>query len=369
MNRPPPTGGVLLGLSALVVAGIFAALGARWAPGPATSAVATGAACDALRPDDAPIAGVSFVAPRRSVGPEAVTPLRRVATGWIAVLPYAFLGPDDRVRFDGERQWWGEGLEGIAATIRLAQREGLRVMLKPHVWAGRAGWVGDYAPESEEGWRRFQASYAEYLLAMAGLADSLGVEILVVGTELDRTVRERPELWHTLIDRVEERYGGALTYAANWDGFEDVPFWSRMDLIGVDAFFPLSPRSEPDRAELEAAWEPIVAELAAACREHRRPVLFTEFGYRSIDGAAGNQWELPPERRSDVPPNLQAQVTAYEALFHTWWDEPWFAGGFLWKWFPEDGARGERVRADYTPQHKPVEGTIRRWYGGEGETP
>jgi homoserine trans-succinylase len=31
-----------------------------------------------------------------------------------------------------------------------------------------------------------------------------------------------------------------LTYAANWDDFDKVPFWNELDYIGIDAYFPLS---------------------------------------------------------------------------------------------------------------------------------
>lgn len=360
---PFPVAGGLLGVSVFAAVGLIAFQGGLLGPDSESPAATT---CEVARPHAAPIGGVSLVAPRRPMGPEAVTPLRRVGAGWVAVLPYAFLEPDGGIRFEAERRWWGEGMDGLASTIRTAHAEGLRVAVKPHLWAGRAGWVGDYAPESEEGWERFDLDYTRYVLAMADLADSLGADMLVVGTELDRTARERPELWTRLIDRVRSRYDGPLTYAANWDGFQDIDFWDRLDYIGVDAYFPLSPRDAPDRAELEAAWAPLVRELAAFCREHQRPILFTEFGYRSIDGTAGNQWELPPEGRSEVPVNLDAQIVAYEALFRTWWERPWFAGGFLWKWFPEDVPRGERLRADFTPQHKPVEALIREWYA---ETP
>jgi len=226
--------------------------------------------------------------------------------------------------------------------------------------------VGDYAPGTDEGWLRFEEEYRTYILAFASVAAEEGVDLFVIGTELDRTVRERPEYWFALIREIREVYPGALTYAANWDGAADMPFWGELDYIGVDAFFPLSDAALPGVSELVEAWQPVVRELAALCREYERPVLFAEYGYRSIDGAAGEQWAMPPERASDVPVNTAAQVNAYEALFQSWWDRPWFAGGFLWKWFPEDEARAERLRADYTPQHKPVEGLIREWYGEAG---
>jgi len=317
-----------------------------------------------------PIAGVSFVAPGRAIGVEAVDPVLRVAAGWIAVIPYAFLLADDGgLRFEPERQMWGESPQGVRETVRLARERGLRVLLKPHVWT-REGWIGDYVADSEEGWLRFEEDYRRYLLTFAHLADSLDVEMLAVGTEKDQSALRRPQFWRGLIAEVREIYDGPLTYAANWDRWHEISFWDDLDYIGVDAYFPLSEAATPEVEALFRAWEPVRNDLRRGAERWGRPVLFAEYGYRSIDGAAGRQWELPPERTrgegvAEPTPNPQAQVNAYEALFQALWDEPWFAGGFLWKWFPDDARWKERPNDDYTPQHKPVEGVIRRWYGWE----
>jgi len=309
--------------------------------------------------------GVSFVAPRNPVGPEALDPLERVGVGWIAVIPYAFLREGGEVVYDPERQWWGETPGGVAETVAMAHARGLQVFLKPHLWVPGVGWPGEYLPEDEGEWARFRDSYGEYLLRFARMADSLGVELLAVGTEVDRVALERPDLWRDLIRDVRREYAGRLTYAANWDAYGEVEFWDALDLIGVDAYFPLSSASTPEVSSLERAWKPHRTALERLARRHGRPILFAEYGYRSIDGAAGRQWELPPEGRRGADrarSNPEAQVNAYEALLRTFWEEPWFAGGFLWKWFADDETRRPGGDADYTPQHKPVEGVIRGYY-------
>jgi hypothetical protein len=62
---------------------------------------------------------------------------------------------------------------------------------------------------------------------------------------------------------------------------------------------------------------------------------------------------------------MHAQATAYRALFETFWNEPWFAGGFLWKWFDSHAERGGPDNTRFTPQNKPAEEVIREWYGRE----
>ena len=52
-------------------------------------------------------------------------------------------------------------------------------------------------------------------------------------------------------------YKGKLTYAANWDGeFEEVAFWDALDVIGVQAYFPLTEERVPSVTKLTQAWAP-----------------------------------------------------------------------------------------------------------------
>ncbi len=78
--------------------------------------------------------------------------------------------------------------------------------------------------------------------------------------------------------------------------------------------------------------------------------------------AAGNQWELEGHRRHEGIPNFEVQNNAYLALFDTFWKEPWFLGGFLWKWYPDQLNKIGQENSDYTPQKKPVENIVREWY-------
>ena len=75
--------------------------------------------------------------------------------------------------------------------------------------------------------------------------------------------------------------------------------------------------------------------------------------------------------RSGAPVDLELQATCYEAMFRTFWHRPWFAGTHIWKWFPEGsiqfGGRRERRRErGFTPQGKPAEKVVARWYRGAG---
>ena len=312
------------------------------------------------------IRGVSLSAPRREMAPDALRPAAGTGANWVAVVPYAFVDPaDPRVAFDRERQFWGETADGVAKTIEYARASGLAVLLKPHLWVRGQGWPGEFKPRTDEEWTTFLDGYRDYILRFAEVADSMNVEMMSVGTEVDPVALARPDYWRALIAEVRGIYGGRLTYAANWDKYRQIEFWDALDLVGVDAYFPLADDPTPSVETLIRAWEPWSEELRGVAEATGKQILFAEYGYRSVDGAAGRQWELPEGRRArGLPSNGAAQAAAYEALFRVWWNRPWFAGGFAWKWYagmPSD----EWIATDYSPQGKTAETVMASWYGGD----
>lgn len=344
---------------------VFTGCGAAGAGNDPAMSARLAAATANIRPDQK-MRGVSFSAPRREMPADALVPTSLAGANWVAVIPYAFVEPaDPRVAFDRERQFWGERTDGVARTIEYARGSGLSVLLKPHLWVRGQGWPGEFEPDTEENWETFLTEYREYILRFAQVADSMDVEMFSVGTEVDLVALARPDYWRSLIEEVRAMYGGRLTYAANWDKYAQVEFWDALDLVGVDAYFPLAGEATPDVETLVEAWEPWSEELREVAVATGKPILFAEYGYRSVDGAAGRQWELPEGRRArGVPANYEAQSAAYEALFRVWWDRPWFAGGFAWKWYAGSPA-GEWIATDYSPQGKPAETVIASWYGGD----
>ncbi|MEQ8473357.1 MAG: hypothetical protein RIC35_19325 [Marinoscillum sp.] len=303
------------------------------------------------------INGVSLVNPFEPIDSTHLSEINRINGQWVAVIPFAFCRQGQpEVHFNHERQWWGERLDGSAEIIRLAHMNGFKVMLKPHVWM-RGDWIGEFFLEEEEDWKEWEQGYEEYIMAYAKQAQGMNVEMLCIATELKQVVIRRPQFWFELIKKIRTVYQGELTYAANWDNYQNVGFWKELDYIGVDAYFPLVHKDTPTLAEVLNAWEPLVHELRSYAREQGKPILFAEYGYMSANGAAGNHWEIERE----VPVNFEVQQVAYEALYQSIWNEKWFAGGFLWKWHFNDHEGNQNSR--FTPQGKPVEATIAKWYG------
>ncbi|MEM8523527.1 MAG: hypothetical protein AAGG68_02730 [Bacteroidota bacterium] len=308
-----------------------------------------------------PMEGLTFVAPPRVFPDNPMPPINDVGADWIAVVPYGFTQVGDpNVYYGSDRQWWGERMEGVEETIRLAEEHDINVMLKPQVYVP-GSWTGELDFEREGNWKSWEEGYEKYILLMAEVAEKQSVELFCIGTEFKIGVQKREAFWRDLIAKVRAIYSGKLVYAANWDAYPLIPFWDALDYVGINAYFPLLPDETPRVKNLKKEWQPIFEEIKTFQKEVDRPIIFTEFGYLSVDGCAFNTWELEAKVKS-LPINEQAQANAYQALFETFWKEDWWQGGFLWKWFPNmEGGEGYNSH-DYTPQGKMGRETLKEWY-------
>lgn len=135
-------------------------------------------------------------------------------------------------------------------------------------------------------------------------------------------------------------------------------WWDAVDLIGVDAYYPLTSKDDPTTGELAAAWAPIVANLATLAQTWQKPIVFTEIGYRSLEGANKAPWDW----QSGGPWDLQEQEDCYRAAFEAVWHQPWFAGMYWWAW-ETNPLQGGPCDNGYTPANKPAENIVRQWYG------
>ena len=312
--------------------------------------------------DESKIDGMTLVAPPSQFKQDPMPALRAVNVEWIAVVPYAYtrLG-DPNVHFgQSTQQWWGETPDGAVETIKLGQKSELGIMLKPQVYVP-GSWTGGIDYENEADWQAWEAAYEKYIMTFAEIAAAQDVPLLCIGTEFKVSTIERPDYWIGLIEKIKSVYKGKLTYAANWDEYPHITWWDKVDYIGVDAYFPLSTEAIPKVSDLVQAWQPYAKEMKMHSKKFNTPILFTEFGYMSVEGCAGKTWELE-KNRSVLIYNEQAQANAFEALHQVFYPQNYWAGGFIWKWYPNEFAGRGRMSKDYTPQNKLGQTVLSNWY-------
>jgi hypothetical protein len=252
----------------------------------------------------------------------------------------------------------------VVAAVRDLHALGLKVMLKPHVDVKDGSWRGTIRPSDSTAWF---SSYDAFVARCAALAQTEGVELFDVGTELVTMTDSRSaSQWATVIAHVREAYKGPLTYGANanspGDEFTSVSFWNLLDYAGLDVYAPLTDHDDPTRAELIQAWGRNVNgdDMVSAYRNwqagHRKPVVFTEIGYRSAAGANRVPWDF--SRVSSPDPTEQANC--YDAAFEVWSKESaWMRGTFWWAWPTDPPNPGD---TDYSPRGKPAETLLAQWY-------
>lgn len=277
---------------------------------------------------------------------ETFADLRSLGSNWVAIHPYASISRDGTVRFaplesDDPPRW-------LLRPIEEAHRQGLRILIKPHLAHWRSGftWRGEIGFEDEASWQRFFETYSDWIVAVAGAARD--ADALAVGTELDRTVhRERD--WRRLIARVRAETRAPLTYAANWSDYHKVPFWKALDAIGVQAYFPLASEPGVDEAALRRGWSAGMRRLRELAEKLDKDVVFTELGYSHSFDAPVRPWAFGSDGPAAAPVAEACLRAALEAIE----SEPRVIGAFLWKWFPQPRTNGRDFELD-TPGMRSV---------------
>jgi len=242
--------------------------------------------------------------------------------------------------------------DNLERVIELAHEYMLKVFLTPHLYVPNDS-RSNIRPDDRRAWF---ASYTTFIGHYAAMAQRLGVEQFAVGSELSSISDDRPG-WLQVIREVRARYDGIVLYAADPDEAARVPFWDAVDIIGIDAYYPLSAAATTDVSVLQRSWEPILAEMSAGAARYGRRILFTEAGYTSQEGTTTRPWDW----RLGTAPNQAEQAAAYQALLSTFSDEPWWEGVYWWVWnaLPDDGSDHA---TNYSPRGKAAERVIREWW-------
>ena len=101
--------------------------------------------------------------------------------------------------------------------------------------------------------------------------------------------------WERLIEDLRKVYNGKMTVAANFDNYQEIAFWDKLDFIGINAYFPLSDiNSAMDiTVQLKASWNSILDEITDFKSKNglEQSILFTEIGYGNHAGSTLQPWQ------------------------------------------------------------------------------
>jgi Glycoside Hydrolase Family 113/Concanavalin A-like lectin/glucanases superfamily len=254
-------------------------------------------------------------------------------------------------------------------AIQAAKSRGLLVALKPHVDSLDGQWRAYINPTDYATWF---SNYTAMIDHYAVIAAQQGVQTLSIGSELiDMSTNPAYQTyWRNLISSVRSRFKGALTYNANWgaaDGsgeMSQVAFWDALDEIGISAYFDLTDTlTTTTVSQLVSSWTNWQNTTITPLQQRwNKPVIFSEVGYRSAQGAAWHPWDSS----TSWPLDQQVQVNCYEALFEAWANASWFEGVWIMSWNINTAISS--TSTGYEVQNKPALSTVSSWLGASAST-
>lgn len=286
--------------------------------------------------------------------------LARMGATWVSLTPFGRIWDLSPTGVDLSFEAPFEtNRRAVADAVRQAHAEGLQVLLVPHLWVESGDWRGELDLGTHERWAAWAKAYERFVVAWARIAEETQVDLFSVGVELRHWVTT--SFAHTflpILHAIREVYTGPITYSGNWDDIEQTVILGEIDVIGINAFYPLA---EKDGASLEVLLEGgrRVAERGRALAERwQKPVLFNEMGYTTRKDPAIRPWEWP-DRMNDVVVDQTAQAEAYFALLGPLLDEAWFAGFFVWRVYADPDDLSQEAEWGFSPRGKLAELVMR----------
>ena len=232
--------------------------------------------------------------------------------------------------------------EWIVKEINLAHESGLKVVLYPEVWLATSD--GNGTPGGRENLipsDRWFASYKDYIVHYAEIAQQTHVDLFVVGVELEATIGYEKQ-WQDILSEARKMYKGPITYSANAccgqeKDLKNIKWISGLDYIGFTANlhqFPKVNHYDYALSDLETLFQKRKVQFEEIAAHFSKPVIFLEAGMFSINGMVtlGN-----PTSNINNKDNadFQEQADFYEAFLRVFGhddDLSWNKGIFFLFW-------------------------------------
>lgn len=259
-------------------------------------------------------------------------------------------------------------MDDVGAGARDARQHGLKILLNPHVDLYTGEWRAAIRPDSA-----WFTAYTAMLRKYARFADSLGIEMLCIGTEF--VVATQPQFtgqWRGIIAAIRSEYAGKLTYAANWNGaetygvsqaeFTQVQFWDNLDYIGVDSYWPVTSSPTDPQPTIEVGVSvmlPHAIQIGNVAAQFHRPVILTETGLQSVRGALASPWDFSLGNSASAVEDDDAQAFYYRVVIESIGKQSWCEGIFWWSW---ESVPSPNAAFNYTPRNKPAATVVSQWY-------
>lgn len=248
--------------------------------------------------------------------------------------------------------------EELRQLIRYVKQKGIKIALKPTVNCKDGNWrafISFFERDvvCEPKWENWFASYTDFQVHYAQIAQEEDVDLFIAGCEMVMTEHREKE-WREVIASVRQVYDGLVTY--NTDKYQEnnVTWWDCLDMISSSGYYPTG------------KWEEELNRIENVVKKYQKPFFFAEIGCMSRKDSQyePNNWSLRGELR------LEEQVEWFEEMFAACENRNWVSGYGIWEWAPTI-PKDESASQDPTYQvcKKPVQDVICKYYKKEEKSP
>lgn len=228
--------------------------------------------------------------------------------------------------------------------IKKLNKKGISTILEAYPWIKNGElYETDWNPINK---KRFFYNWQNTVLneLIEDVANPLDVKVLNVGSNFVY-LEEYQQNWSEIIDFVQSKFDGLVTYRTNWwytrkgdlnsklsyEQKLNNNFFDKLDFISIASYFELSDKPVNTVDELVSALhsstvnnrgQNIKEELYNLYKVHRKPIFFGELGFSNRENASFQPWNHVP---SEVI-NDEEQARCFEAYRRVFEKEDWING-------------------------------------------
>ncbi|WP_459479282.1 glycoside hydrolase family 113 [Clostridium saccharoperbutylacetonicum] len=241
--------------------------------------------------------------------------------------------------------------EELEDIINYAKDIGLRIAIKPTVNCKNGTWRAhinffDEDVHCEPKWSKWFASYTDFQLHYANIAQKTGCEMFIAGCEMVMAERRENE-WRKLISDIRNVYKGIVSYNTYKYQEHNVKWWDCVDVISSSGYYPISD------------WEKELNRIEKVVKKYNKPFFFAEAGCMSTKGSS----EVPNDWSLEGNIDLNEQAEWYKTMFESSIKREWVSGFAMWDWAGSQYLLS-RAKNDkgYEVYGKPAEKIIKKYY-------
>lgn len=220
-------------------------------------------------------------------------------------------------------------------------------------------------------WADWFESFRLRSLHYARIARDTGCERYGLDSELDRTI-DQHDHYRRVLETVRSVFPGPVTSChTTHTGLIDFErelsnpkhWWHSLDELQLSCYARGADHPGATAEEMASMLQPQRDRFRSLAALFGKPISFGECGCTSSAGGAMNPSGWSAESGFDGG----EQANYLEAVLRTFWDEPWWAGLYWWKWDEQNDR--PQFKSDpcgdkgFTVWGKPAAETMKRWFG------